>query len=131
MIASVRLSCVALAAAASMLPMGAAQAAAVSISVGPAFIAADPAGSGRTAQVTLADGQQRLTFSNTGFDGTDPENTLGGLVGALNAANMVITLLGQPGGVVPFQSLTVDGLGGWFEPQPGSRPPLRASRQTT
>lgn len=80
--------------AAALAAAGAANAAAVTGSIGQAVVVTDPFGSGRTAELKLLSGGGELAFSSgSGYDGTDP-NTIGGLIGALNVGKVVITGVG-------------------------------------
>lgn len=88
-----------LALASSLAIVGAAQAAGVTA------IAGTPVSIGGT-DLTFEQGSGTLSFSaGSGFDGADP-NTLGGLLGALNVGNIVITGVG--GATVSEGGLTVD-----------------------
>jgi hypothetical protein len=78
---------------------GIANAAVVTANAGTTITVADPAGSGRQAEITLlSTSGGALTFSNaevgTPYDPTD-STTIGGLISALNAGNIKMT--GTPG----------------------------------
>lgn len=79
--------------ASAMVAAGVANAAAVTGNVGVGVVVADPAGSGRTAELTLLSGSGALSFSAGDFDGVDV-NTIGGLIGALNVGKVAITGVG-------------------------------------
>jgi hypothetical protein len=84
---------------ASMMAAGIANAATVTANAGVPIFVKDPAGSGRTAEITLLSTSGGvLTFSNdtpdVPYDPTD-SNTIGGLVSAFNAGGIV--LAGTPG----------------------------------
>ncbi len=84
---------------ASMMAAGIANAATVTANAGSPIYVSDPAGSGRTAEITLLSSSGGvLTFSNTSediaYDPTD-SNTIGGLVSAFNAGGIVLG--GTPG----------------------------------
>jgi len=95
---------------ASMMAAGIANAATVTANAGVAITVADPAGSGRKAEITLLNSSGGvLTFSNTSegtpYDPTD-SNTIGGLVSAFNAGG--IALAGTPG-TTYTEGTSVDG----------------------
>jgi hypothetical protein len=78
--------------AAALVAAGAANAAIITAKVGTPLVVFDPAGSGRAAELTvLAQSGGALEFSNgTGVPGGVPTDTVGGLVGALNVAAVVL-----------------------------------------
>jgi hypothetical protein len=84
---------------ASMMAAGIANAATVTANAGATITVADPAGSGRKAEITLlGTSAGALTFSNAEegvpYDPKD-SNSIGGLISALNAGN--IAMVGTPG----------------------------------
>ena len=85
--------------ASMMAAAGIASAATVTANVGTTITVADPAGSGRTAEITLlGTSGGKLTFSNVDegvtYNPAD-SNSIGGLISALNAGQ--ITMVGTPG----------------------------------
>jgi hypothetical protein len=84
---------------ASMMAAGVASAATVTANAGTTITLADPAGSGRKAEITLlSTSGGALTFSNAEegvpYNPAD-SNSIGGLISALNAGN--IAMVGTPG----------------------------------
>ena len=84
---------------ASMMAAGIANAATVTANAGSPIYVKDPAGSGRTAEITLlGTSGGKLTFSNVDegvtYNPAD-SNSIGGLISALNAGQ--ITMVGTPG----------------------------------
>lgn len=97
-----------LVAAAALATVSFANAAVVTGNLGDKIVVADPAGSGRTAELSLTAGSGTLAFSSgSAFNGTDP-NTLGGLLGALNVGQVVMTGVG---GAVVTEGFTPDEFG--------------------
>lgn len=83
-----------LVAAAAMVAAGVTSAAPVTGTVGVPVVVNDPAGSGRTAELTLISGGGALAFSSgSNFDPSDTD-TLGGLMGALNVGNVQMSGVG-------------------------------------
>jgi PEP-CTERM motif len=84
-----------LVAAAALAAVGVASAATITATVGSPVVVADPAGSGRMAELKLISGTGALTFSNGGIDpvtlkladGTAPKS-VGGMVAALNTGGV-------------------------------------------
>jgi hypothetical protein len=87
---------------------GAANAAAVTGNLGQAITVADPAGSGRKAELTLLSGSGALSFSNGGWKVGDDVGNIGGLIGALNVGNVKISGVG---GVTVAEKSFTDDLG--------------------
>jgi len=84
-----------LAIASAMIAAGAANAAAVTGQVGVGVTVADPAGSGRSATLTLLTGSSgALSFSNGGWQPGDDVGNIGGLIGALNVGKVAISGVG-------------------------------------
>jgi hypothetical protein len=80
-----------LSAAAALVAGSTAYAATVTLTPGAFGVINDPAGSGRSASLMLIQGAGELEFSNgTGVVGGLPVDTVGGLVGALNVAAVVM-----------------------------------------
>jgi hypothetical protein len=80
-----------LSAAAALVAGSTAYAATVTLTPGAFGVINDPAGSGRSASLMLVQGAGELEFSNgTGVVGGLPVDTVGGLVGALNVAAVVM-----------------------------------------
>lgn len=94
-----------LAAALSMVA-SCAQAAPFTVDTGGVFYAPRPE-SYAIQPVYFLGGQSALDFSVGDYDGTDL-NQLGGLVGALNVMGLAILPLGEPGVVLPLESLAID-----------------------
>jgi len=86
---------------------GAANAAAVTGNLGQAITVADPAGSGRKAELTLLSGSGALSFSNGGWKVGDDVGNIGGLIGALNVGKVSISGVG---GVTVAEKSFNDGL---------------------